>query len=845
MILTSARVLHLAIGLACAASLVRAAPQPGVEVVTTDPVSAAVMSANGRYVAWAPHSGHSLLVWDRQTSTTRQVLPPKLHPPGATVTAGVQAIFAVSDDGRYVAYQVGYSGLYSYALRARIDLDDGTVMELDGWTPSPSLPQLLGTPGVAMSRDGGTLAWISVRVGPKALLAASVMAITPASVLPRQIGSTCIMRASLYAALCAASPAVSGDGHWIFYTAGDTVPAALAAYDVASAVHAMYPEVLPRSANWDQTPPIASTLDGRHVVARTGASGPPFAVVFDRDQRLVDRADAVGTSHVPRVVSDDGLVLLLEASAPGVPGGVLDRRSGLVIQFPDQTLHAMSADGAAVLGSTESDLRVTSLDADADGMLDGWEQRFGLDPTTAADAGADADGDGRTNLQEFVDRTHPTANAAFTRLLAEGAAGSFFDTVVSLFNPGAEAADALVRFMGPAGTAASQVVRLEPGGRQDVASCCVGLLAATEFGVIVESTRLVVVDRRVTWDRATGYGSHASAAVEAPALEWYFAEGATIGGLQTFFLLQNPGTTPATVTIDFLLADTTTSRSYVVDAGARRTVWVNQEGAPLSQSEFAATVRASAPIVAERAMYRDRPGQMFAAGTNAIGVTAPATTWRFAEGATGPFFDTFVLMANPGDAPVQVAARFDLVTRTGQAATLTRTYDVAPRSRFTIWLDAADPLLADAEVVTTLEASAPIVAERAMWWAGDAESWVEGHVEFGATVAGTRFAVADAETFVGADTFLLVGTADPGGALPALRVTAYQGGRAPIVGDVAAAAGRTTIWMRQTFPDLWGRFSVVVESLGGVAAVPIVVERATYGGDFAAGAAARATMVPE
>ena len=46
-------------------------------------------------------------------------------------------------------------------------------------------------------------------------------------------------------------------------------------------------------------------------------------------------------------------------------------------------------------------------------------------------------------------------------------------------------------------------------------------------------------------------------------------------------------------------------------------------------------------------MYLSRPGQPFAAGHDSAGVTAPATNWFFAEGATGGFFDLFILLANP------------------------------------------------------------------------------------------------------------------------------------------------------------------------------------------------------
>ena len=52
-------------------------------------------------------------------------------------------------------------------------------------------------------------------------------------------------------------------------------------------------------------------------------------------------------------------------------------------------------------------------DDDNDGMPDTWEQQFGLDPLSAADAALDPDEDGRDNLTEFIDGTDPSlADAA-------------------------------------------------------------------------------------------------------------------------------------------------------------------------------------------------------------------------------------------------------------------------------------------------------------------------------------------------------------------------------------------------------------------------------------------------
>jgi len=51
-------------------------------------------------------------------------------------------------------------------------------------------------------------------------------------------------------------------------------------------------------------------------------------------------------------------------------------------------------------------------DTDADGMPDPWEQRFGLNPSDPSDAGADADSDGYTNIEEFLNGTDPLCREA-------------------------------------------------------------------------------------------------------------------------------------------------------------------------------------------------------------------------------------------------------------------------------------------------------------------------------------------------------------------------------------------------------------------------------------------------
>ena len=66
--------------------------------------------------------------------------------------------------------------------------------------------------------------------------------------------------------------------------------------------------------------------------------------------------------------------------------------------------------GTLIIGTLVLD---PNLDADGDGLPNGWEQQYGLDPLDANGvngANGDPDGDGVTNLQEFQSGGNPVAN---------------------------------------------------------------------------------------------------------------------------------------------------------------------------------------------------------------------------------------------------------------------------------------------------------------------------------------------------------------------------------------------------------------------------------------------------
>lgn len=469
-----------------------------------------------------------------------------------------------------------------------------------------------------------------------------------------------------------------------------------------------------------------------------------------------------------------------------------------------------------------------SGDSDGDGMPDGWEASFGLLPG-ANDANGDPDGDGWTNRDEYQQGTHP--NGRFNRYFAEGASTGFFTTQLALLNPGDATAHVLRRLLKADRTFGRQALTIAPHTRRTVDAREVAGVDGTAFSTVVESDLMIVADRAMSWDER-GYGSHAETGTAAPGTTWFLAEGATHSGFNLFYLLQNPGGTAASVTVTYLLpAGAPVTRTYVVGARSRFNIWLNAEGRTipaLASSDVSARIVSDRPILVERSMYLDTGGDVFGAGHAAAAVAAPALSWFLAEGATGSYFDTFVLVANPNEAPSRVEATFMLPDGT----VVQRSYTIEGRSRFTIWVDGVDAKLANTAVSTIIKVinDVPVIVERAMWWPGPtAATWHEGHNSAGTLQVGTMWAMADGEQGGSRNAATYVLVANVSAAAATLRATLFfEDGTSLSRSFTVPANSRFNIDIGAHFPAAYGRrFGTVVESLGAAPA-DLVVERAMY-----------------
>ena len=166
-------------------------------------------------------------------------------------------------------------------------------------------------------------------------------------------------------------------------------------------------------------------------------------------------------------------------------------------------------------------------------------------------------------------------------------------------------------------------------------------------------------------------------------------------------------------------------------------------------------------------------------------------------------------------------------------ATVQRTYAIAAKSRFNIWVDQAAPELADTAVSTVLESieDQPFVAERAMWWPGPASTnWREAHNSPGSLATSATWGLADGMVggAAAADTYVLVANTSPFDGLARVTLSFEGDGARSTREYVVPARSRVNVPVRDDFPQAVGRrFGTLVESLGAVPA-QLVVERAMY-----------------
>ncbi len=232
-------------------------------------------------------------------------------------------------------------------------------------------------------------------------------------------------------------------------------------------------------------------------------------------------------------------------------------------------------------------------------------------------------------------------------------------------------------------------------------------------------------------------------------------------------------------------------------------------------------------------------------GHESAGETVTSSNWFLAEGATGTFFETFILIANTYSEDVQATLTFFPAS----GPPVEKKKMVPARGRITVNVEVEDPALADAAVATQVTSFRPtLIVERAQYWPLTPDQWHESHNSFGVTAPGTHWGLAEGraggpENY---QTYLLL--ANPGATDAEATVLFLRENGTPFSKKIAVPAQKRvnlSVGANADVPELANeRFGAVITS-----DQPIVVERAMFwdanGQFWAAGTNATATRLPD
>jgi hypothetical protein len=431
-----------------------------------------------------------------------------------------------------------------------------------------------------------------------------------------------------------------------------------------------------------------------------------------------------------------------------------------------------------------------------------------------------------------ADPTTPTGGtplpATHQTYFAEGATG-VYDYRLALVNTNDSPSAVNVSFLREGSTPVARNYTVGAHARLSIDARDVAELVSTPqaFGAIVAAAPGVVAERTMSWNQGgMASGAHTAKALEAAGTTWYLAEGAA-GFYDTFILIANPGGSDANVTADFLREDgQVVSHAYPVKANGRYTI-VTQDVPELKGHTFGVTLHSSQPVLVERSMYFKFASGFYWEGHASSAVPDANTHWFLAEGHSGAFFATFVLLSNPNNYDVDATIRY--LTDDGLARTETRT--IAKTSRETIVVNAVPQLNARA-VSFDISATGPIIAERSMYWPGSPGPWYGAHNSTGMTSLGTKWALAEGE-FGGpnaAETYVLL--VNPGTVTANVTLSYYrEGGLTPVSVTKAVEPGKRLTVSAGGLRTSDGSAALASGERFGVQVTsdqPIAVERSIY-----------------
>ena len=314
----------------------------------------------------------------------------------------------------------------------------------------------------------------------------------------------------------------------------------------------------------------------------------------------------------------------------------------------------------------------------------------------------------------------------------EGAANSFFDENISIFNPTNTPVRVTINLILPNGAPLLLTPLIPTGPGRVELRVNDWFPTIGDHGLIVSGTvegtstpANIAVQRTLRWPVGGVVESSTSSGTSTLTNNWYFGDGGK-GAWSNYLAFINPSPTTTAATAVYYVHDNGQTYTQNVDIPPLRRVTVSPPPT-MPDGGFAVQVGTYNLVnyVVERSMYS---GAGFALGSTSTASAVQANTWRFAEGGSNGTFDTFFLVFNPS---WTTASNVTLTFRKVGGGVATQTLTIQPRTRAVVYADGVSGINNNATYATEVTSTngVGLVVERSMFWPGG--TWAGSHISLG------------------------------------------------------------------------------------------------------------------
>ncbi len=398
---------------------------------------------------------------------------------------------------------------------------------------------------------------------------------------------------------------------------------------------------------------------------------------------------------------------------------------------------------------------------------------------------------------------------------AEGYTGAGFEEYLCILNPSSAPTHATLTYM-PEG-AANIVREIDiPGMSRYTVNVNNDAGGGLNVSCLLEADSEVVAERAMYFAYGGLWtGGHCVMGAKSAEETLYFAEGYTGPGFEEWLTVQNPGDSAADVTLTYMMSNGNNHQvSHTVPAHSRYTVMVNRD-CP-EAGDVSIRLESTQPVIAERPMYFEYGG-LWTGGHCVMGARSAEETLYFAEGYTGPGFEEWLTVQNPGDSAADVTLTYMMSNGNNHQVSHT----VPAHSRYTVMVNRDCPEAGDVSI--RLESSQPVIAERPMYF-NYRGAWTGGHCVMGAEAVDLNWYLAEGYTGPGFEEWITILNPDPGPAgVEVTLVYILKGSGATVTRKhTLQPSSRYTIFVNQDLGEGQEASAMVISK------TPVLVERPMY-----------------